>query len=307
MALESYSASAPGSLMLLGEHAVLHYHEAIVCAVDKRIAVKLSTCNDLAICVLSEELGVFTTNIEQLEIKSPYEYVLATLLHFKPQLKQGCTLEITSEFSSKIGFGSSAAVVVATIAVLAKWLGLEFTNEDFFKHAKEIILTVQKVGSGADLAASLYGGVIHYTSIPFMVNILPNIPKITAIYSGTKRPTVEVINIVQQAYNAEPKVYNYIFQGIHECVKQAVNAVRDSNWRRLGTIFSVQQGFMRALGVSNLVLDHLVYKLQELGALGSKISGSGLGDCVIGLGDIVFDQDIGQIPITIADQGLRYE
>jgi mevalonate kinase len=34
-----YKASAPGSLMLLGEYAVLHDYPALVCAIDKRISV----------------------------------------------------------------------------------------------------------------------------------------------------------------------------------------------------------------------------------------------------------------------------
>ena len=36
-----YTASAPGSLMLFGEHAVLHGHAALVAAVDRRVTVTL--------------------------------------------------------------------------------------------------------------------------------------------------------------------------------------------------------------------------------------------------------------------------
>lgn len=42
----SYKASAPGSLMLLGEYAVMHDYPALVCAIDKRITVTLVPSDD---------------------------------------------------------------------------------------------------------------------------------------------------------------------------------------------------------------------------------------------------------------------
>ena len=42
MAQKSYSATAPGSLMLLGEHAVLAGKSALVCAVNKRMRITLT-------------------------------------------------------------------------------------------------------------------------------------------------------------------------------------------------------------------------------------------------------------------------
>ena len=85
----------------------------------------------------------------------------------------------------------------------------------------------------------------------------------------------------------------------------------------LGHVCSMQQGFMVALGVSTFLLDTLVWQLKELGVLGAKISGSGLGDCVIGLGSIVdnyfpvdkFQRACGvqQLVIQVTATGLSYE
>ena len=48
---------------------------------------------------------------------------------------------------------------------------------------------------------------------------------------------------------------------------------------------NINQGLMDSLGVNNSRLAELVYELREDPNIqGSKISGSGLGDCVVGLG-----------------------
>lgn len=317
MALNLYSVSAPGSLMLLGEHAVLRYNEAIVCAIDKRITVKLSPQNNAQVIIRSNEFAELVTTLDEIKNQQPYEYVLAAVLSFRAQLTTGCVIEIASTFSSKVGFGSSAAVTVAVVAVLTKWLGLAWTKPAIFNRAKQIMLTVQGAGSGADLAASIYGGVIHYTMVPFAVEALPLIENITAVYSGSKLATKEVLAMVAKASQVQPELYNHIFQGITVCVKQAVIAIKQQDWVMFGRLCSIQQGFMMALGVSNLLLDTLVGQLKELGGLGAKISGSGLGDCVIGLGAIVhnyfpvdnFQRACGvqQLAVQVTELGLSYE
>src|SRR5262245_34493681 len=107
-----FEASAPGSLMLFGEYAVLHGHKALVAAVDKRIYVRLTPRQDKIITIKSA-LGEYQTTITKLKAVKPFEYILTALQQFK--LRQGCDLEICSEFSHEVGFGSSAAVSVACL------------------------------------------------------------------------------------------------------------------------------------------------------------------------------------------------
>lgn len=315
-----YSASAPGSLMLMGEHAVLARKFALVCAINKRITITLtpdaSASNKIIIC--DQNLGTLTQNIDDLSIVAPFQFVISAILLFKSKIKTGFTLEIKPEFSSVLGLGSSAAVTVATIAVLGEWLyGRALEEKKIFKIAKVAILKVQGIGSGADIAASVYGGVLGYRTSPLKFIPLSNIPELTVVYCGYKKPTKEVIAVVTAAKKLQPKVYKSIFNAMHICVKQAIRAFKTSDWSSLGTLFSQHQGLQYALGVSDNTLDTLVRQLNEQPQIyGAKISGSGLGDCVIGLGALdtnIFpvdqsqqQQGIIQIAVTIDPKGIVY-
>ena len=101
-------AHAPGSLMLLGEYGVLYGKHALVCAVDKRISVVLTPRADEKIILRSSLQGEYVTSLTNLEIEKPFQFVLGALKQYQSRLKRGCEIEITSEFSDKIGLGSSA-------------------------------------------------------------------------------------------------------------------------------------------------------------------------------------------------------
>src|SRR5699024_4951600 len=65
---------------------------------------------------------------------------------------------------AKYGLGSSAAVVTSIIsAVLEKFLKDKPAKKLIFKLAAIAHVRTQGSGSGADIAASTYGGVLHYT------------------------------------------------------------------------------------------------------------------------------------------------
>lgn len=108
-----YRAKAPGSLMLLGEYAVLHGKTAIVAAIDKFILVSLTPRNDNTIHIYSS-LGELTADRRQLQSLPPFEFVLTALASKK--LPTGCDVMIESDLPSAIGLGSSAAVTIALLA-----------------------------------------------------------------------------------------------------------------------------------------------------------------------------------------------
>jgi mevalonate kinase len=301
-----YKSIVPGSLMLLGEHAVLHDASAIVCAVDKYLKVTLYPNPSDQIKIYSKEFTEHKLSRFNIKVAKPYEFVLAAIKLFTNQLPSGFELQIDADFTSKIGFGSSAAVTAGVVAVLCNWIDPKATKLDLFHIAKTAILNIQEIGSCADLAASIFGGVILYKKHPVSIEPLSNLPALTVQYSGYKTPTQQVIKIVEQSRAENPEIYKNIFDTMGLCVTQGAKHIKNKNWSALGEIFNTYNGLMHAIGVSDKVLSSLVEDLRcYSGIYGSKISGAGLGDCIIGLGSVI--EDIKQIPVNISKQGMICE
>ena len=314
-----YKASAPGSLMLLGEHAVLHNKQAIVLAVDRRIHVTLSPRQDKLVIIRSA-LGKLECSIATLNVQKPFDFLITSILPFKHLLKQGFELEIVSDFSEKIGLGSSAAVSVAVTATLSQWLeaeaqaqqSLEQRQQRLFQQALEVIRRVQGFGSGADAAASVFGGVLLYQQCgPYPLKHFSETLPITVVYSGAKTPTPVVVAQVEALRVRYPSVLKALYETIDAIVSQASLALDTGFFDDLGQLMNMQNACMTALGVNNVALEAITgYLRQQPGIQGAKISGSGLGYCVIALGTCI-PADLTMIPgikmdVSVSLQGVCY-
>lgn len=171
---------APGKLYIAGEYAVVEPGEpSVIVAVDRVLTVKLTPSDDLG-RVYSSEYGlqpvVWTRDDDdsiQLEHR-PFDYVMAAIsLTERLRGERGhepryFDLHIESELDDssgrKFGLGSSAAVVVATIAAINDFYALGLTPTERFKLALLSTARVSPRSSGGDLAASTFGGWIRYTS-----------------------------------------------------------------------------------------------------------------------------------------------
>lgn len=281
----TYTATAPGSIMLFGEHTVLHGGQAIVTAIDQFIHVQLTPREDKTIMIHSDRLGTHQTTLSTLHPSKPFDYVLTAILQFSKKLTYGFDLEITAEFADNLGLGSSAAVSVAVIKVLAAWLTPHLSLDDIYHYSKQVILQVQGLGSAADVAASTYGETIAYRLAPLDIFVLPPPPEVTLVYCGYKTPTKIVIEHIARKQSQFPRLYAEIFGAMNSCTQDAVSAFRQHNWPQVGELMNIYQGLQEALGVSTPAINLLIAKLREQPhILGAKISGSGLGDCIWGLG-----------------------
>jgi mevalonate kinase len=324
MAPVLYSASAPGSLMLFGEHAVLHDRKAIVAALDKRIVVNLELRSDLQVRIQSN-LGIYESSLENLTLQNPFQFVIAAILSYGSQLSQGFNLSISSDFSEKVGLGSSAAVVVCVISVLEQWTQekkladvgskcAELSDEwlsRIFTQAREVVLKIQGVGSGADVAASVFGGCLLYTQKgPYPLKKLETILPLVVVYSGSKTPTPVVIRQVEQRRKRYSSAFNALYNAMNYLVEDAVIAIEQEDWKIVGEIMNMQQGMMNALGVGTPILTQVVEDLNaEATIYGAKISGSGLGDCVVGIGEYLpCPARVGEpMKVMISKSGVRCE
>ena len=289
--------------MLLGEHAVLHGRRALVASVNQRLTVTLTPRTDRQLEIRSA-LGEHTTSLDELEPHPKFRFILAAAAA-APVVSSGLTLEVRAEFSDQIGFGSSAAVTVATVAALRRFDGLPTDPRAIFLSAREIIRSVQGRGSGADVAASVYGGLVLYRADPLELEPLPFHPLLTAVYSGSKLPTPEVIRIVEEQRIREPERFEVLYDLMDRCSAEAAEEARAGRWDRVGGLLDIGQGIMESMDLSNAALDAIIKALRsDPGIRGAKISGSGLGDCAIGLGRPAATFPFAFMPVEPDRQGL---
>jgi mevalonate kinase len=308
--MSQVTATAPGKLLLYGDHAVVYGHPCIVTAVNQRITATVRKNGVDVFHLEAPDLGLsaYTKTLAELGKKelpkavSFIEMLYKRFLEKYPQ-REGIVVTTRSQFSEKFGFGSSSAVTVAFAKALTELYHIKLTNHELFELCYQAVLDVQGVGSGFDLAAAIWGGTIYYVSPAKVVEPLKltsgELPLVVG-YTGIKADTPTLIRMVQTHLNAEPKEVEGYFSEMHVIVDQARAAVESGDWTTAGQLMTENQKILQKLNVSGLKLDELIDASLRAGAFGAKLSGAGGGDCMVAL---TSEQHKTKVADTITAQG----
>ncbi|QSR34126.1 mevalonate kinase [Marinobacterium iners] len=305
-AYSKINTRAPGSIMLMGEHAVLFGEPALACALEHWLEVELTPLASQRV-EIDSALARYRSDLSQLQPEPALSFVLAVIEAYRPYLKQGFRLQIRSGFSHTVGLGSSAAVTAAVTAALAEFCGTDTTPEALFEVALHAVHQAQNGrGSGTDLAASIYGGVVQYRVSPRTVERLNGLPPLALMYCGYKMKTPEVLALVESRAASQSSLYAGLYRLMGQTCEAGRSAVDSADWSQLGQLMNLYQGLMDALGVNDATLSEMIWRLRaQPGILGAKISGSGLGDCVLALGHMTETLPWESIPVSVAATGVE--
>ncbi|HCE31297.1 mevalonate kinase [Candidatus Daviesbacteria bacterium RIFCSPHIGHO2_01_FULL_40_24] len=290
--------SAPGKLMLLGEHAVVYNRPCIVTAVGQRMraTVELTEKSTFQLNAPDVQIANYQKPMDQLgigDLPKGAKFVEIAVVNFLRSLleysrsdlvKPGVKVSTTSEFSSQFGFGSSSASTVCVIKALSEITEANLNNKEIFDLAYKTVLDIQGKGSGFDAAAATFGGTLYFvtggkTIEPLNIDSLPLIVG----YSGIKADTVTLINQVKEKAGGNPQAVEDIYDNIGKLVEQAKLALLGKDWQSLGELMNENQKLLTKLGVSINKLDDMIAAALKAGAYGAKLSGAGGGDCMIAL------------------------
>jgi len=282
--------SAPGKLLLFGDHAVVHEKPCIVTSVDHRISVSLEKREDNKIVLNAPDMEVrdYIVTIDTLSKPHPKEvrFLLTAIFNFfeKYKLKKGLEIKTKSEFSAKVGLGSSSAVTVSTIKGLAELFEIEMTNKELFDLSYKTVLDIQEVGSGFDVATAIYGGTLYFITGGKIIEPLEieNIPLLVG-YTGIKADTATLVKMVSKKLKENPQRINEIFNKSEEIVNLAKIEMEKSDWKKVGELMNLNQDLLRNLGVSSEKLENLIKGALDARAYGAKLSGAGGGDCMVAI------------------------
>ena len=155
-------ASAPGKVILFGEHFVVYGIKAILCAIDKRVTVSAEKTQNKIISIKSNIGNLeLEPNKSISEINSPlkpFYYLANKLIQNK---NTGIEIQIESDIPIGAGLGSSSACCVAGAAAISN-LFTKKTKEEILELAIEAEKTIFENTSGADCTVCTYGGIMEY-------------------------------------------------------------------------------------------------------------------------------------------------
>ncbi len=307
--MNKVAVSAPGKLILFGEHAVVYNKPCLVTAVDQRLRLTIEILNipefqleapDVNVINYKKQIGQIgkgdipkSVKFVEIAVKNIFNVIArradvrsspARQAQNDEAISSGLRITTKSEFSSKLGFGSSSASTVCAIKAMSELFNLNLTPKEIFDLSYQTVLDVQGSGSGFDVAAAVYGGTIYFltggkTIKPLAISHLP----LVIGYSGVKADTVTLINQVKKQAEKYPKVIEKIYSSIEELVELAKIKLLENDLESFGGLMNINQGYLDALGVSNSKLANMIYAARSAGAYGAKLSGAGGGDCIIAI------------------------
>lgn len=287
--MKTITTSAPGKLLLFGDHAVVYGQPCIVTAVDQRIHVNIHKNGIDAFQLDAPDLGLHAytklmSDLGKKELPKAVSFIEMCYKRFleKYPQKEGIVVTTKSDFSSQFGFGSSSAVTVAFAKALMTLYELEVTQKELFDMCYQAILDVQGVGSGFDIAAAIWGGTIYYKKPASVVEQLrcDDLPLVVG-YTGIKADTPTIVRMIETAYKKEPKKIGDIFSQIGEMTDDAKECIETKNWSKAGKCMNENQELLQKLGVSSVQLENLISAARGANAYGAKLSGAGGGDCMV--------------------------
>lgn len=264
-------ASAPGKVVLSGAYSVLEGAPAIVSAVNRYVR-----------CDSAHASSLVTPEVRAALSTGPVPSFDAS------ELRAG---------ERKLGLGSSAAILVASLA--AVW-GESFPDESSLReaiHASALRAhrEAQGGGSGIDVAASTWGGTLiarreGADRLETRKVAPPPSLCVQAWASSTSASTPELLGSVARLRERDPSAYEAIMRRLFAAARDAADAFIDGDLEALLAALSSQRHDLNRLGESASVpiVTPAVAELGEWAAARKAAvlpSGAGGGDIILWVSD----------------------
>ncbi len=283
-------ATAPGKIILFGEHAVVYGRPAI--------ASPLSAVRARAVVCAGQRPGIHLSapdlNIERsladAGADDPFALVVrlvqsAAGLSHLPDL----TITVTSQIPIASGLGSGAAITAAMIRALGGYLDLPelITDERVSALTYEVEKVHHGTPSGIDNTVVTYERPIYFVRSqprnriePFHVEApLHLLVADTGVRSSTRIP----VGDVRRQWEAAPRRFEALFDTCGRIVQLARVAIETGDVTAVGNLMRENHTVLQDMTVSSPELDHLVDAALRAGAPGAKLSGAGRGGNMIAL------------------------
>lgn len=278
-------SSAPGKIILFGEHAVVYGRPALAVPVTQVHAdVEITDRASTGIWIEAPNIDLHA-DLNLL----PSDHPIATVIHnlfFLSRVSPFPKLDIkiTSTIPVASGLGSGAAVTVALTRALANHIHYAMTDEQVNAFAYEIEKLHHGTPSGIDNTVVTYAKPVYFVKDQPIETFKVGQPFTIVIGdTGVSAPTKESVGDVRKLWEADKAKWEHAFDEVGHIVGHAKEMIESGKWEALGGLMNQNHALLQQMTVSSLELDQLVSAARKAGALGAKLSGGGRGGNMIAL------------------------
>ena len=259
---------APGKVLLLGEHSVVHGQPARAAAIPRFVEVVVEPAAEPRLTLPG---GLQTP---------PAIVQAAELIARDAGFEGGFTARVSSEIPLGSGLGSSAALGVALARAFKPGCG----PEEAARLAMHLERVLHGAPSGVDPAACARGGVIWFIrGEPPLVEPVQGAASLVVALTGIARGTHSTVMPLSERRAREPEKVDPLLWRLGDLARDGRRDFERGDAAGLGARFDEAHGILRDLGVSCRELEEKVEQLRAAGALGAKLTGAGGGGAAIGL------------------------
>lgn len=274
---------AHAKIILFGEHSVVYGAPAVALPLA-RLATTAHAQQDPSGVHLDSALFSGDIHNAPAQLQPVVTAIRSSLDRLCPAIS-GMRVRIGSSIPYERGLGSSAAVAAAIARAVADLARRDLDAAEC--HA--IIQDAERIAHGNPSGLDAYA-VTADRPILFRdgtVSPLDFRTPLTFVIadSGVPGSTSEAVGDVRRQRSIDPARVEAIIAALAAGAEHAVAAIRSGDVAAVGADMSAAHQKLIELGVSTPMLDALVDAAEVHGALGAKLTGGGLGGCVIALAE----------------------
>lgn len=284
--MPAVSASAPGKIILFGEHAVVYGRPAIAVPVTQ-VRAKVTVTADPRgapgqVQIIASDIGL-EAQLSALPQDHPLVLAVASTLEtLGIERLPALRLQISSTIPIASGLGSGAAVSTAIARGLSAFVGHPLTDEQVSQIAYHVDQKYHGTPSGVDNTVIAYAQPVFFMrGMPFKRLCAAKPFTVVIGNTGESSPTSETVGDVRRKWQVDPQTYEPLFDQIGELAMQARDAIETGEVEALGPLMTRNHALLQTLNVSSPELDQLTNAALAAGAGGAKLCGGGRGGNMI--------------------------
>jgi mevalonate kinase len=297
-------SSAPGKVILFGEHAVVYGKPAIALPVTevKALVTAEPAPPGSGVTFVAHDLDKrfpMSTAPQNDPLATAARLALDHLSASEPDV----TLSIKSTIPIASGLGSGTAVSTALARALASFLGQPLETAQVSALVYEVEKIHHGTPSGVDNTVVAYQQPVYFARHQPIERLRVHTPFILLIGdTGIRSSTKKAGAYVRREWKRDSARYDALFDQIGDIVDEARRAIESGDINALGPLMDHNHELLIELGVSSPELDDLVEAARFAGAMGAKLSGAGRGGNMIAL---VEDDVAGKVAETLKETGAK--